>query len=114
MRLEKWERLKENIYFIELTALWVHAAPPPPGVRPLPERGRGGRAGREAGPLHPRRLRHPQAPQGAGLAGTASPLDVPLHAHLGLLAQRRRGLLLRPDPAASPARRVPLDRRAAG
>jgi hypothetical protein len=32
----------------------VHAAPPPPGVPALPERGRGGGAGRQAGPRYPR------------------------------------------------------------
>src|SRR3954452_18466573 len=28
-------------------------------------------------------LRHPQAPQGPGVAGTASPMDLPLHPDLG-------------------------------
>jgi hypothetical protein len=40
---------------------------PPPGIPALPERGRGGSPGRQAGPLHPGQLRHPQAPRGAGL-----------------------------------------------
>ncbi len=38
-------------------------------------------------------------PEGASLAGPASALDLPLHADLGLVDERGRGLLLRPDPA---------------
>ena len=78
----------------------LHAAPPPPGVPPLPQRGRGGGAGRQAGPRHPRQLRHPQAPQGPGLAGAAPALDLPLHPDLLLVAQRGRDLLRQADPAA--------------
>jgi hypothetical protein len=44
-------------------------------------------------PRHRRQLRNPQAPEGAPMVGPASPLDLPLHAHIGVLAQRRRGLL---------------------
>src|SRR6476620_1667033 len=40
-----------------------------------------------------RQLRHAQTPQSAGLAGAPSALDLPFHANLGLLAQRRRELL---------------------
>jgi hypothetical protein len=43
------------------------------------------------GSRYPRQLRHPQTPQGDRLARPSSPLDVPLHAHLRQLAQRRRG-----------------------
>ena len=41
-------------------------------------------------------------------------LDLPLHADLGLVAERHRDLLLDAHPKALEARRVPLDRRAAG
>ena len=92
----------------------LHAAPPPPGVHPLPERRRGGGPGRQAGPRRPGQLRHPQAPQGAGLAGAAPALDLPLHPDLGLVAQRGRGLLRQADQAAAQARRVRLAGRAAG
>ena len=53
-------------------------------------------------------------PEGPGLAGAAPALDLPLHPDLGLVAERRRDLLLGPDPAPAPARRLPLDRRPAG
>jgi hypothetical protein len=39
-----------------------------------------------------RQLCHPQTSQGAKMAGPASALDIPLHTHLGVLAQRCRGL----------------------
>ena len=42
-----------------------------------------------------------------------SALDVPLHPHFRLVAQRRRGLLLRHHPATNPARRLRLRRRPA-
>src|SRR6266403_743346 len=38
-------------------------------------------------------------------------MDLPLHADLGQLAQRRRGLLRQVDQAAAQARRLPIDRR---
>ena len=46
--------------------------------------------------------------------GAASPLDLPLHADLGLVAERGRGLLRQADQASPQTRRVPLPRRAAG
>ena len=92
----------------------LHAAAPPPGVHPLPQRGRGRGPRRQAGPLHPRQLRHPQAPEGARLARPPRALDLPLHADLRLLAQRGRDLLLRDDPPPPPPRRVPLAGRPAG
>src|SRR5260370_35125543 len=55
----------------------------------------------------------PREGGGTGLAGTSSALDVPLHPDLGLLAQRRRELLLKDDAATHPPRRFPLDRRPA-
>ena len=47
------------------------------------------------------------------MAGPASPLDVPLHAHIGILAQRRRGLLRQAHEAAIEARHLPIGRRLA-
>ena len=61
-----------------------------------------------------RQLRHPQASQGPRMARPPSALDLPLHADLGLLAQRRRGLLRQAHQAAAQARRVPLHRRTSG
>ena len=52
----------------------------------------------------------PQAPKGAPMAGAASPLDVPLHPDLSILAQRGRRLLRQAHPPASQARRVPICR----
>ena len=46
----------------------VHAAPPPPGVHPLPQPDRARRAGRQADPCRARQLRDPQAPEGPRLA----------------------------------------------
>src|SRR5215212_8256647 len=86
----------------------LHAAAPAPGVPALPERRGSCRAGRHAGARDPRRLRHPQAPQGPGLAGAAPALDLPLHADLGLVAQRRRGLFRQADSAAAAARQLPF------
>ena len=79
----------------------VHAAPPPPGVPALPERRRGGRAGRQTRPRHPGQLRHPQAPQGPGLARAAPALDLPLHPDLGLVAERPSSSSRR-DPKTGP------------
>ena len=42
----------------------LHAAPPPPGVHPLPQRHRGRYPGRQGRPCDPRQLRRPQACQG--------------------------------------------------
>ena len=56
----------------------------------------------------------PRESGGAGLAGASSALDLPLHPNLGLLAQRRRELLLEDDATAHSPRRLPLDRRPAG
>ena len=49
-------------------------------------------------------------PRGAGLARGASAMDVPLHADLVLMAQRRRRLLLQAYPAKPEAGRFPLRR----
>ncbi|MCE3250402.1 MAG: tISRso5 [Geminicoccaceae bacterium] len=57
--------------------------------------------GRQAGPCHPRQLRHAQTPQNPGVAGAAPALDLPFHSDLLLLAQRGRDLLRQADPAAS-------------
>ncbi len=56
----------------------------------------------------PGQLRYPQAPEGAGLALPSSPLRVPLHPDLVLLAERGRDLLCLAHKAAAQARGVPL------
>src|SRR6202008_1874263 len=43
-----------------------------------------------------------------------SPLDIPLHAHIGILAQRRRVLLRQAHKAAIETRHLPVGRRLAG
>ena len=85
------------------------------GVHPLPQSGRGRGAGRQADPRHPRQLRRPQAPQGPRLAHPASALDLPLHADLLLLAERRRDLLrhAHPPPPAAGALHSLVDLQAA-
>jgi Transposase IS200 like len=45
------------------------------------------------------------------MAGRPSALDVPFHADLGLVAQRRGGLLFRHHAPPNPTRRLPLRRR---
>ena len=64
-------------------------------------------------PCHRRQLRDAQASQGARMARPASALDLPLHPNVGVLAQRRRGLLCQAHAAAAQARRVPIRRRTA-
>jgi hypothetical protein len=44
----------------------------------------------------------------------ASPLDIPLHAHIVILAQRRRGLLRQTHKEAIETRHLPVGRRLAG
>jgi len=88
----------------------LHRAPPPPGVRRLPQAGRrrlptprAARGGRQ--------LRHRQAPGGPGLA-SPSPTGAPaLHPDLGLLAQPGRGVLLDPHPPGPAPRQLPHRRR---
>ena len=53
-------------------------------------------------------------PKVVSLARPPSALGVPLHADLGLVAERGRDLLLGADPAPHPARQLPLARRPAG
>src|SRR6202140_18894 len=65
----------------------LHAAPPASGVHPVSERRRARGPGRQDGPRHPRQL--PHSPQGDRMAGASSALELPFHAHLGQLAQRR-------------------------
>jgi hypothetical protein len=50
---------------------------------------------------------------GAKMARPASPLDLPLHAYFGIVAQCRRGLLRKAYQAAIEARRLPIGRRLA-
>ena len=70
--------------------------------------------GRQDRPRRARQLRQPQAPQGPGVAGPAPALDLPLHAHLGLLAECRRGLLRQADQPPPQTRRVPFPGRPPG
>ena len=51
-------------------------------------------------PRHPRQLRGPQASKVRPMARPPSAMDVPLHANVRLLAQRRRGLLRDPRQSA--------------
>ena len=62
--------------------------------------------GRQGDPRDPRQLCRPQAPERAQVAGAPSALDLPLHADLVLLAERRRGLLRQADQAPPQTRRV--------
>src|ERR1700716_2168187 len=64
-------------------------------------------------PRHRRQLRNPQASESAPMAGTASPLDLPLHPNFGILAQRCRGLLRQAHQEASETRCLPIGRRLA-
>ena len=47
------------------------------------------------------------------MAGTTSPLDLPLHPNLGIMAQRRRGLLRQANEATIKTRRLRIGRRLA-
>jgi transposase len=80
-------------------------------IRFLSRRGR--RAGGQGDPRHPRQLRRPQAPQGAALADPAPALDLPLHPHLVLLAERGRDPVRQARQAPAQTRRVPLGGRPA-
>src|ERR1700730_477781 len=91
-----------------------HAAPPAPGVRPLPQHRRGAGAGANGDPRRRRQLRDPQTSQGTKIAGPASPLDVSLHASLGVLAQRRRRLLRQTHETAPQTWSVPVSCRPSG
>ena len=52
-------------------------------------------------------------PKGPQMARRSSALDIPLHPDLGLMAQRRRGLLLRHHTPPNPTRSLPFRRRSA-
>src|SRR4029077_140734 len=91
-----------------------HAAPPAPGVHPLPQHRRGAGAGANGDPRRRRQLCDPQTSQGTKMAGPASPLDVSLHAYLGVLAQRRRRLLRQTHETAPQAWSVPVGCRPSG
>jgi len=83
-------------------------------VHHIPHRGGADRSGGQGDPRHRRQLRHAQAPQGGGLAGESPALGLSLHAKVGLLDQRRRGLLLDHHATEHPARRVQVRARPAG
>ena len=80
----------------------------------LPGRHRGRSAVRQSDPRDPRQRRHPQASEGARLARPPPALDLSLHPDLGLLAQRRRGLLLSTHAASAATRVLHRRRRSAG
>jgi hypothetical protein len=92
----------------------LHAAPPASGVHPLPQSHSSRGAGWQTGPHHPRQRRRAQAPKRGQMAGAAPPVHLPFHAHLGLVDQRRRGLLRQADQARREARRVSFPRVVAG
>src|SRR6266496_910541 len=56
-------------------------------------------------------LRHSQTPESPQMARAASALDLPLHANLGIMAQRRRRLLRQAHKSAPQTRRVSIRRR---
>lgn len=56
----------------------------------------------------------PTASEDPGLAHRVSPRGVPLHAHLGIVADRRRRLLLHPHPQAPQAWRLQVGQPVAG
>ena len=91
-----------------------HAAPPASGVHPLPQRARARDPGRARSSTRSSTTTPRTRPRRCGLAGAPSALDLPLHADLELLAQRRRGLLRQAHPAAAEARRLLLRRRPPG
>lgn len=64
--------------------------------------------GGKGDPRRRRQLCDPQASKGAPMAVAASPLDLPLHPDLGILAQRGRGLLRQAHAPAPQTRRVPI------
>jgi len=75
------------------------------------KRRRGGRPGRQDRARDLGQLCCPQAPEGARLALAPSPLGIPFHADLGLVAERRRRLLLGAHATPAEARRLHLARR---
>jgi hypothetical protein len=64
-------------------------APQTSGVHPLSQRRRGRDAGRQNRSRRSRQLRNPQASQGQSMAGAASPLPLPLHPQIMLMAECR-------------------------
>ena len=76
----------------------------------LPQYRRARCSGRKSHPRHRRQLRRPQTAQGSQTARRSSALDVPFHVDIGLLAQRRRGLLLRHHAPPDPTRSLPFRR----
>ena len=70
----------------------------------------------QMGEVHPKRSRDLRGPlwrlrhNTAQMACATSPLDVPLHPNLGVLAQRRGRLLRQAHKAPPQARRLPLPR----
>ena len=90
------------------------AAPSASGVHPLSQRRRGRGPGWKDHPRHRRQLRGPQASRRAAMAGASSAMDLPLHADLGVVAQRRRRVLRRPNQTSAQTRRLPLRRRPPG
>jgi hypothetical protein len=93
------------------TIIGRNMKPSPPGVHSPPQHDRGAGPGRKSNPRHRRQLCDLQASEGPPMAGPASPLDVPLHPDLRILAQSGRGHLRQAHapstthrPAAGPIR----------
>jgi hypothetical protein len=79
----------------------------------FPQHDRGAGSGRKSNPRHRRQLCNPQAPEDTPMAGPPSPLDVPLHPDLRILAQCSRKLLRQAHPPSPQARCVPIRRQVA-
>jgi hypothetical protein len=79
-------------------------------VHPLPQHDRGPGPGAKSDPRHRRQLCDPQASEGPPMTGPVSPLDVPLHPDLPIMAQCGRRLLRQAHAPSPQARRVPIRR----
>ena len=73
-------------------------------------RDRGRRTERQGDPRYRRQLRHPQTPEGQGIAGSALAVELPLHADIVLLAERGRGVFRKTHQMAPQTQRVRLGR----
>ena len=99
---------------INATNLQIAAAEENNGVHPFPQRDRTPGTGRQDDPRRARQLQPSQDTQGHRVARPPPALGVPLHPDIRVLAERRRDLLLRLDPAAPPTGRLPLGHRSPG
>ena len=93
----------------------LHAAPHAPGVHPFPQRRRARGAGSASSSTPSSTTTPPTSiPRSKPGSHDQPALGLPFHPDLGILAQRRRELLLQAHPPTHPARRLPLDRRPPG